>query len=152
MRPKCWAIHEGCSSCFQNATQCYHEIYEGKRWAMTRTSLDRFFKRVDRTESGKEPESVPSTSGMKKLQLAFHLLLLPLLLFYHLPSPLPAPVSNFPGLFTRCQLLYARCCTVLLYLSRSYTVRWKMFSTLCACFLCIICVKIIINLLQYSPI
>lgn len=46
--------YEGRSSCSQNAMQCYHEIYEEKRWAMTQTSLDRFFKRVDRTESSKE--------------------------------------------------------------------------------------------------
>ena len=71
MGPECWTMYEGCSSCSQNATQCYHEIYEEKRWAMTQTSLDRFFKRVDRTESSKEPEPVPSTSSMRKLQLAF---------------------------------------------------------------------------------
>ena len=124
MGPECWTMYEGCSSCSQNATQCYHEIYEEKRWAMTQTSLDRFFKRVDRTESSKEPEPVPSTSSMRKLQLAFHLLLLPGLQFCHLPSPLPPPVSNCPGLFTCCQPLRASC-TVLLYFSRSCSVRLK---------------------------
>ena len=34
--------------------------------AITRTSLDRFFKRVDRIESSKEPEPVPSTSGVSE--------------------------------------------------------------------------------------
>ena len=68
-----------------------------------------------------------------KLQLALCLLLLMILQLYHLPHPSPPPVSNSSCLFTRCQPLYARCCTVLLYFSRYYTVRLKMFSL----FLCL---------------
>ena len=44
------------------------------------------------------------------------------------------------------------CCKVLLFFSRYYSLRLKMFSLffVFACFLCVICVKSIINLLQYS--
>ena len=87
-----------------------------------------------------------------KVQLALRLLLLTILQLYHLPPPLPPPVSNSSCLFTRCQPLYASSCTVLLYFSRYCTVRLKMLSLffVFVCFLCIICVKSIINLLQYS--
>ena len=63
-----------------------------------------------------------------KLQLALHLLLLMILQLYHLPPPLPPPVSNSSCLFTQYQPLYASCYSVLLYFSRCYTVRLKMFS------------------------
>ena len=48
--------------------------------------------------------------------------------FYFIPPHLPPPLSNSSRLFTRCQLLRASCCTVLLYTSRYCTVRLKMFS------------------------
>ena len=85
-----------------------------------------------------------------KLQLVLRLLLLTILQLYHLPPPFPPPVSNSSFLFTRCQPLYASCCTVLLYFSRYCIVRLKMFSLFFVfVFLCIICVKSTINLLQY---
>ena len=68
-----------------------------------------------------------------KLQLALRLLLLTILQLYHLPPPLPPPVSNSSCLFTRCQPLYASCCSVLLYFSRYCTVRLKMFSLFFVC-------------------
>ena len=37
---------------------------------------------------------------------------------YHLPPPLPPPVSSSSCLFTQFQPLYASCCTVLLYISK----------------------------------
>ena len=67
-----------------------------------------------------------------KLQLALRLPLLMILQLYHLPPPLPLPVTNSSSLFTRCQPLYASCCTVLLYFSRYCTVRLKMFI-FCIC-------------------
>ena len=82
-----------------------------------------------------------------KLQLALRLLLLTIVQLYHLPPPLPPPVSNSSCLFTWCQPLYASCCTLLLYFSRYCTARLKIFH-----FLCIFCVKSIINLLQSSTI
>ena len=51
----------------QNAIQCYHVIYDKKKRATTQTSLDCFFKRVDRIESSKEPEPVPSTTGVSEI-------------------------------------------------------------------------------------
>ena len=56
-------------------------------------------------------------SGVSEIQLALGLLLLMILQLYHLPPPLPPPVSNSYCLFTQCQpapvcqLLY--CTTVL---------------------------------------
>ena len=94
----------------QNAIQCHCAILWGKK-TTTQTSLDHFFKRVDRIVSSKEPESVPSMSGM--MQPAPHLLLT-VLQIYHLP-PLPPSVSTPSCLFTWCQPLYASCCTILLY-------------------------------------
>ena len=89
-----------------------------------------------------------------KFQLALHLLLLTILKLYRRPPPLPPLVSDSSCLFTWSQPLYASCCTVLLYFSRYCTVRLKMFSLVFVfvCFLCIICVKSIINLLQCSTI
>jgi len=73
-----------------------------------------------------------------------------ILQLYHLPPLLTPPVSN-SWLFMRRQPLYASCCTVLLYFSWYCAVRLKMFYFLCL-FLCVICVKSNINLLQYSTI
>ncbi|XP_059984138.1 uncharacterized protein LOC132508194 [Lagenorhynchus albirostris] len=50
----------------QNAIQCYRVIYDEEKRATTQIPLDHFFKRVDRIESSKEPEPVPSTSGMSE--------------------------------------------------------------------------------------
>ena len=131
----------------QNAIQCYRVIYDEKKRATTQTSLDRFFKRVDRLESSKEPAPEPSTSGMSAIAAR------PPSPIADVPSALPSPtsspppVSNSSCLFTRCQPLYASCCTVLLYFSRDCTLRLQMFSLFfCVGFLCIICVKSIINL------
>ena len=55
------------AAAIQNAIQCYHVIYEVKKRATTQTSLDYFFKRVDRIESSKEAESFPSTSGVSEV-------------------------------------------------------------------------------------
>ena len=78
----------------------------------------------------KEPEPVPSTSGVS--EIALRLLLLTILQLCHVPPPLPPPGSNSSCLFTRCQPLYASCCTVLPYFSRYCTVRFKMFYFLCS--------------------
>ena len=56
--PKHRMVHEGCSS----RSEC---IYDEKKRATTQTSLDRFFKRVDRIEPSKEPEPLPSRSGIE---------------------------------------------------------------------------------------
>ena len=102
----------------------------------------------------KEPELVLSNQVWVKLQLALHLLLLLILQLYHLPPLLSPPVSNSSCLFTRCQPLYARCCTVLLYLTRYCTIKFKMFSLFFVClFLCMwkmLLYKPIINLININ--
>ena len=70
-----------------------------------------------------------------KRQLALRLLLLTILQLQRLPPP----VSNSSCLFARCQPLCASCCTVLLYLSRSCTIRLKMFSLFFMCVMYYLC-------------
>ena len=60
------------AAAMQNAIQYYSAIYDEKKIkrnfkAYTQTSLDHFFKRVDRTESSKESEPVPSTSDWSEI-------------------------------------------------------------------------------------
>ena len=108
------------AAAIQNVIQCYPGIYDEKKRATTQTSLDCSFKKVDRIESSKEPEPVPSTAGMES-QLALCLLFLMPLQLYHLP-PSPPPVSN-----SSCSLNTSPCCSVLLCFSRYCTFRLKMF-------------------------
>ena len=72
----------------QNAIQCYRVIYDEKKRATTQTSLDHFFKRVDRIEFSKEPEPVPSTSGMSEIAAC------PPSPVADDPSALPSPTSS----------------------------------------------------------
>ena len=121
-----------------------------KKGATTQISLYHFFKRVDRIESSRESEPVPSTSGMSEIAVALHLLLLTILQPYHPPLPPPPSVSNSSCLFTRCQLLDASCTTVLF---KVLCGKMKnVFSIFCAHFLCTICVRSTISQLQYSTI
>ena len=88
-----------------------------------------YFRKVDKVESSKEPEAVPSASGMRESQLALCLLLLTILQLYHLPPPPSPPVSNSSCLFTPCRPLCVSCCTVLLHFSR--------YMCLLSCFSCL---------------
>ena len=137
----------------QNAIQCYRVIYDEKKRATTQASLDRFFKRVDRIESSKEPEPGPSTSGVSEIAPC------PLSPIADNPSALPSPTSSpsssqelswpvhsMPA--SVCQLLYH---TTVLFKVLYCKIK-NVFFIFCVCFLCIICVKSIINLLQYSTI
>ncbi|XP_054942657.1 tigger transposable element-derived protein 1-like isoform X1 [Physeter macrocephalus] len=72
----------------QNAIQCYHVIYNEKKRATSQTSLDRFFRRADRIESSKEPEPVPSMSGMSAIASC------PPYPVADDPSALPSPTSS----------------------------------------------------------
>ncbi|KAJ8790809.1 hypothetical protein J1605_021237 [Eschrichtius robustus] len=104
----------------QNAIQCYRVIYDEKKRATTQTSLDRFFKRVDRIEASKEPEPVPSTSGMSDIAAC------PPSPIADNPSALPSPTSSNQQLFLPvssmpapvCQLSY---CTIVLYKEQQQT-------------------------------
>ena len=125
---------------------CYYVRQEKKSYYPYVTGS--FFQEGRQIESSKKPEPVPSMSGMNETAacppspIVDNPSTLPFL------SPLPPPVSNFSCLFTQCQPLYTKCCIVLLYFSRYCTVRLKMFSLIFVCFLCIICVKSIINLFE----
>ena len=72
----------------QNAIQCYRVIFDEKKRATTQTSLDPFFKRADRIESSKEPEPVPSMSGVSEIAAC------PPSPIAYDPSALPSPTSS----------------------------------------------------------
>ena len=76
------------ASTVQNAIQCYYVISDEKKRATSQTSLDCFFKRVDRIEASKEPESVPSKSGVSEIAAC------PPSPIADLPSALPSPSSS----------------------------------------------------------
>ena len=98
--------------------------------------------------SSKEPEQVPSMSGMSETVACPPSPVAEILQLYHLQPPLPPLVSNPSCLFTLCQPLYASCCTVLLYFSRYCTVRLKMFSL----FLCLLGFMYYLYEKYYKPI
>ena len=76
------------AAAIQNAIQCYRVIYDEKKRAITQTSLDCFFKRVDGIESSKEPEPVLSTSGVSEIAAC------PPSPIADDPSALPSPTSS----------------------------------------------------------
>ena len=84
----------------QNAIQCFHVIYDEKNRATTQISLDCFFKKVDRIESSKEPEPVPSLSGMSEVAAGSPSPIADNPQLHCLPPPLPTPSRNSSYLFT----------------------------------------------------
>jgi len=62
-----------------------------------------------------------SIASISEIPACFPFQLLTTFQLYHLPPPLPPPVSNCSWLFARCQPPYASSSTVLLYFSRDYT-------------------------------
>ena len=72
----------------QNAIWCYLVIHNEKKITTIQTSLDRFFKKVDRIESSKEPEPVPSTSCVSETTAC------PPSPIAEDPSALPSPTSS----------------------------------------------------------
>ena len=128
------------AAAIQNAIQLYYVIYDEKVRATTQTS-----------GSSKEPGPVPSTSGVSEIAAC-------------LPSPITGDPSALPSLpplppasgTLACSLLMPAPVCQLLYCASglfkvSHCKITNVFFIFCL-FLCIICVKSIINLLQYSPI
>ena len=76
------------AAAIQNAIQCYRVIYDEEKRATTQTSVDRFFKRVDRIESSKEVEPVPSPSAVSEIAAR------PPSPIADDPSALPSPTSS----------------------------------------------------------
>ena len=68
--------------------QCYHVIYDKKKELLPRHRWVIFFKSVGRIESSKEPEPVPSTSGVSEITT------FPPSLIADDPSALPSPTSS----------------------------------------------------------
>ena len=137
------------AAAIQNAIQCYRVIYDEKKRATTQTSLDYFFKRVDRIESSKEPELVPSTSGVSEIAAC------PPSPIADNPSALPCPtpsltppISNSSCLFTLCQPLYASCCRTIVLFKVLCCKILNVFFIFCVClfFIYYLCEK------YYKPI
>ena len=72
----------------QNAILCYHVIYDQKRVLLPRHHWIIFFKKVNRTESRKEPEPGPSRSGMSETAAC------PPSPIAEDPSALPSPTAS----------------------------------------------------------
>ena len=87
----------------------------------------------------------------RKMQLAPRLLLLTILQLYIAHLLLLLQSVTLPA----CSLDASQCarnCALLLYFLRYHTVILKIFIFVFVFYICIICVKSIINLLQYSTI
>ena len=134
----------------QSAIQWYHVIYDEKKRSTTQTSLGHFFKRVDRIEPSKEPESMPSMSGMSKRAarplppIADGLLAL--------SSPTFSPASS-QQLFLPVQSVPAPVCQLLYWITVLSKVLYCKIKNIififCICFL-YVCMKSIIS--HYSTI
>ena len=129
-----------------NAIQCYLAINAETKELLPRNKWVTFFKKVDRIESGKEPEFCHQRQMWVKL--CFSLLLL-LLTFSSTISHLPSSPSSNQWLFLPVHLMpILLYCTTVLF--QYCSIRLKMFSLFFAFYVCITCLKSIINLLQYS--
>ena len=142
--------HTKFAATIQNAVQCYCVIHDKGKRATTQALLDHFFKRLERIESSKEPEPVPSTSNESESAACppSPVAADPSVL----PSPTASPVSNSCRLLTPCQSCVP---AVVLYCVLFKVLCCKIKSILfifCVFFLCIICVRSITNPLQYSTI
>ena len=121
------------ASVVQKTVERCHVIDDKQRKSYIQTSLDCFFRKVDRIESGKESGPV-SASGMSEMVL--RLLLLTILQLHH-----PPPAHSSRCLFTQCQpqsvLFKVLCCRIkamfftCLSLPASYVL-----SVCCAAVLC----------------
>ena len=125
----------------QNAIQRCRVIYGEKSRAATQTSLDHFFKTVDRIASSKEPDPAPSTSGVSDTAAR------PVSCCRRpFVSALSCPLSPLqPVVLLACSPDASPCVPTavldyLLYFSRYCVVRLRMFI-FGVCLSCIICEK-----------
>ena len=117
-------LTQGWNLCLPCLLHCRWILY---RWTIGELTLRlRMFKELE-----SNLRSINNRSEWN-CNLPFHLQLLRIIQFYHLPPPLPPPGSNSSCLFTRCQSLYASYCIVLLYFSKYCTVKLKTFYFLFA--------------------
>ena len=107
----------------------------------TQASLDHFFGRVGRIETSKEPEPVPSRSGMCDISAC------PPSPIADDPSALPSPASSASSshsLFLPIYSMPAPVCQLLYYTDVLFKVLYcniKNIFGVCVCFFCIICMK-----------
>lgn len=120
----------------QNAVQCSRVIYDERKRATTQTSLDRFFKRVDRVEYSREPEPGPSVSGVSEIAASPPSPLLTIHLY--LPPRLPPPVRSSVHLMLDPVHQLLDCTTVL---SKVLYCKIKNVLFLCLFFMHYLCVK-----------
>ena len=108
------------AAAIQNAIQGYCVIYDKKKRLTTQTSLDHFFKRVDRTESNKEPEPGPLTSGVSEIEACP-------------PSPINSTISC---LFFRLQSVILLACSCgASPCVPAFVLDYCTFVCVCVCFL-----------------
>ena len=101
------------------------------------TPLDCFFRRVDRIESSKEPEPVPSQSGVSDIAACPPS---PIADYPSaLPSPSPLPLQS--GALPACSLDASPCMPVIVlqYFSRYCKIK-NVFLILCVCFFSVVSV------------
>ena len=142
-------VHEG----FRSHSWCYlvllFFVYDEKNRATTQTSLDCFYKKVDRIEPSKEQELVTSKTRCEWNCSFPHLLLLESFsytVFYPLSLPqavtlLSSTLKGSPcvsGIAFYCCIFQVLCWMI------------KRCFLFCICFSCIICVKNITDILKYS--
>ena len=139
------------AAAIQNIIQCQHAINDKKKRVTTQISLDFFFfRKVDRIESSKEPESVPSAPGMSETAAC------PPSPIADDPSALPSPTSSpnsSQSLFLPVHLIQSLyqllCSTSVAFKVLYYKIKKVLF--LCLLFMYYLC-ESIINLLQYSTV
>lgn len=105
------------------------------------------FKCLDRTESGKKQEQNLCRYSQARVgcSLALHLLWLVKPQLHRLP-PSPSPQSvNFSKQGAPDARPGASCCTIRLYFSELRLLYHKIETVLFFCFICLICVEIIIK-------
>lgn len=109
-----WMVHKAhnCSEC--NPMLPCHLWWEKKR-TTTQASLGGFFRRIDRTESSKQPELCHQCCAWVKL--------LTVLQLCYLPPLLPPTVSNSSCQCPWCQPLFVSCLFSAMYLSRCCIIR-----------------------------
>ena len=128
---------------FSPALLC-HPWWEKKSFYPDITWL--FFQDVDRTESSKEPEPEPSTTGMSDIAAC------PPSHTASDPSALPPPTSSPSSSQYLFLPVHSMPAVVVHYCNFQSTVLYDENGFILYVFKCIICVKSIINLLQYSTI
>ena len=117
-------VRECCSGCYPALLG--HLMMRERAATQSITGLFFFFKRVDRTESSKEPEPVPSTSGMSEIAGW------PPFPIADDPSALSSPTPSLAlqsVILLACSLNASLCmpAVVLYYYAFQGTVRLKMF-------------------------